>query len=179
MRIQDNKKLFVLCYMAGFFAGILYVNLISRAYIASTGIFNDYFLEEYAQTDLVVGEFFLYVAYIRFVPVVFLGALACTRMRKGVALGYILWTGFSSGMILTTSVMKMGARGILLCLLGLTPQFICYGAAYLMLLWFMFTYPHTRWNLSKTVSFALLVLTGIVLECYVNPVIMTFFLNTI
>lgn len=165
--------------MSGFFAGILYANFVSKDYIAGIGIFNEFFLEQYTQMEIDIGEFLWYVAYIRLYPVVILAALGCTRLRKGVAAAYIIWTGCSCGMILTAAVMKMGVKGIILCLIGLTPQILCYAAGYLMLLWYLFFYPKTRWNLSKTVSFALFMLMGIVLECYVNPIIMKMFLRTL
>jgi hypothetical protein len=179
VKIRENKRFFVLCFMAGFFAGILYANLVSGDYIASTGILDDYFLKQYAQTEIDTAEFLWYIAYLRLVPVMLLFALGCTKMRKGAASAYIVWTGFSAGMILVTAVMKMGVKGIILCLLCMVPQFICYIAAYLMLLWFLFGYPAVRWNTSKTMCFALFMLTGILLECYVNPVIVKMFLRTL
>ena len=112
VRILESRKYFVLCYMAGFFAGILYANLASGDYIAATGILDDYFLEQYVQMEIDTVEFLWYVAYLRLLPAMLLFALGCTKIRKGAALSYIAWTGFSSGMILVTAVMKMGAKGI-------------------------------------------------------------------
>ena len=82
-------------------------------------------------------------------------------------------------MIMTSSVLKMGVKGIILCLIALTPHFIFYIAGYMILLWYFFSYPESRWNLSKTVSFLLFIAVGILLECYVNPVIMQMFLKTL
>ena len=166
-------------HMAGFLAGILYANLGAGDYIAGTGILDDFFLEQYAGMEIDTAEFLWYVSYLRLVPVFLLFALGCTKLRKGVAAAYIVWTGFSAGMILVTAVMKMGVKGIILCLLCMVPQFICYIAGYLMLLWFLFGYPAVRWNMSKTVCFSLFMLTGILLECYVNPVIVKMFLRTL
>ncbi len=179
MKIREDGKYFVLCYMAGFLAGILYANLVSKDYIANTGILNDYFLEQYAQMDIDTAEFLWYAACIRLFPAFLLFALAGTKLRRGAALACILWTGFSSGMLLTAAVMKLGVKGIILCLLGLVPHFICYAAGYLMLLSFLYSYPKVRWNLSKTVCFALFMLAGLVLECYVNPAVMQMFLKTL
>ena len=179
MKILEGKKYFILCYMTGFFIGILYANLLSGDYMAGIGILDDYFLEQYVQTEINTAEFLWYVAYLRLLPAVFLFTFGCTKLRKGAALVCILWTGFSSGLILVSAVMKLGMKGIVLCLLCLTPQFICYMAGYLMLLWFLFAYPAVRWNLSKTVCFSLFMLTGILVECYVDPVIVKMFLHTI
>lgn len=179
MKILENKKCFVLFYMSGFFAGILYANFVSKDYVAGMGIFNEFFLDQYVQMEIDLGEFLWYAAYIRLFPVMVLAAVGCTRFRKGAALTYVVWTGYSCGMILTTAVMKMGVKGIILCLISLTPQFLCYAAGYIMLLWHLFCYPRTRWDLSKTICFALFMLMGILLECYVNPIIVKMFLRTL
>jgi len=179
VKMRDDKRYFALCYMAGFLIGILFANFVSKDYIAGMGILDDFFLEQYVQTDVDAIEFLWYAAYIRLFPAVLLFALGSTKLRKGTALVFILWTGFSSGMILVAAVMKLGVKGIILCLLSLTPHFICYAAGYLMLLWFLYAYPKVQWNLSKMVSFGLFMLTGLLLECYVNPVIMKMFMKTL
>lgn len=179
MKIQENRRHFVLVYMTGFLIGILYANLMSRDYITSIGILDNFFLEQYREMEINAAEFLWYVAYVRLLPVVLLFALGCTKLRKGVAVSYILWTGFSSGMILVAAVMKMGVKGIILCLISLFPQMLFYIAAYLMLLWFLYAYPTVRWNPSKTVCFLMFMVVGIILECYMNPVIMKLFLGTL
>ena len=67
----------------------------------------------------------------------------------------------------------------ILCLIALIPHFVFYAAGYIVLLWYLFTYPEAKWNLSKTVSMLLFVAVGILLECYVNPIIMELFLKTL
>ena len=179
VRIRENKKHFILFYMLGFFIGIVYANLMSKDYITSMGIFNEFFLSQYMQADVDIAEYIWYVVRIRVAPVAVICALGCTRLRKLVVALFLLWTGFSSGMIMTSSVLKMGVKGIILCLIALTPHFIFYIAGYMILLWYFFSYPESRWNLSKTVSFLLFIAVGILLECYVNPVIMQMFLKTL
>ena len=179
MRIRENKKYCVVFCMLGFLIGILYANIVSKDYITSMGIFNDFFLNQYAQTDIGMAEYAWYIIRIRMMPVILLFALGCTRFRKGVVVAFLLWTGFSCGMIMTSAIMKMGVKGIVLCLLAMTPQFAFYIAGYVVLLWYLFSYPQSKWNLTKTVCFLLLLALGIVLECYVNPVLMKMFLKTL
>lgn len=179
MRIQESRKHFILYYMLGFFIGILYANLLSKDYITSMGILNEYFLNQYRADEINTVEYLWYIVRIRLFPVTILGALGCTKLRKGIAAAFLLWTGFSSGLLFTAAVMKMGVKGIILCLLALVPHFFFYIAGYLALLWYFYTYPQTRWNLSKTVAFLLLLFVGILLECYVNPVIMQMFISTL
>lgn len=179
MRIQEDRKIFALYYMTGFFAGILYGNLQSKDYIISMGIFNEYFLNQYSVNDLDTLKYMLYVAKIRIIPGVLLGALGCTKFRKEIAAGFVLWTGFSSGLLITSAVMKMGVKGIVFCLLALIPHFMFYIAAYFLLLMYLYFYPKVRWSNMKTVVFLLFLLVGILLESYVNPVVMQMFLGTL
>lgn len=179
VEMREKKRRFVLVYMAGFLAGILYANLISGDYILNAGILDDFFLEGYIKTDIDMSGYLWYVAYTRLIPVVILAAAGSTKFKKGAVIGFLLWTGFSCGIILAAAVMKMGIKGILLCLLSLFPQCLCYVTAYVMLLWFLYFYPKVRWNISKTICFLLFLLTGIMLECYVNPVVMKIFLQTL
>ncbi len=179
MRIQENKKVLAVFCMLGFLTGIIYANLMSKDYIASMGIFSEFFLSQYTQAEIDVMEFMWYVIRVRVLPLVLVAALGCTRLRKGIAGGFLAWTGFCAGMIMTSAVLKMGVKGVILCLIALMPHFLFYAAGYIVLLWYLFTYPEARWNLSKTVCIALFLIVGILLECYVNPIIMELFLKTL
>lgn len=179
MRIQEAKKIFAVLLVIGFLIGIVYVNIFAKAYVASMGIFNDYFLSQYSGAELNTEEYILYIAKIRLIPVLLLLVTGCTDYKRTAASICLLWTGFSSGLILSASVLKMGIKGVLLCLTGIMPHFICYIAAYFMMLLYLFSYPDIRWNSSKTVSMILFLLLGIISECYVNPVLMDIFINAL
>ena len=179
MRIQENKKFLAVFCMLGFFAGIIYANLMSKDYIASIGIFNDFFLDQYSQAEIDVMEYMWYVVRIRVTPVILIAALGSTRLRRAVAAAFLAWTGFGGGMIMTSAVLKMGIKGLILCLIALTPHFIFYAAGYMVLLWYLYTCPESKWNMAKTVSMILFITVGVLLECYVNPIIMELFLKTL
>lgn len=178
MKLQDGRRAFLFCFMAGFMAGILYANVLAGEYLLNMGILDSYFLESYEKSEMDMRGYLCYLLYLRVPPVVVLGMTAATKFRKAAALGFVLWTGFSGGLILTAAVMKMGVRGIALCLAGILPQAFFYVAAYLMFLWFLYFYPQVKWNLSKTVCFVLFLIVGILLEGYVNPAVMRIFLQT-
>ena len=108
MRMQESGKHFVLYYMLGFFAGIMYANLLAKDYIASMGILNEFFLNQYSADDINTAEYLWYVTRIRVFPALILGAFGCSYVRKGAVAAFLLWTGFSSGLCFTL-------RGILLC----------------------------------------------------------------
>ncbi|EOS81750.1 hypothetical protein C817_00479 [Dorea sp. 5-2] len=179
MKIQENRRFLALFCMLGFLIGIIYANLMSKDHIASMGIFNEFFLNQYSQEEINMPEYLWYIVRIRVMPAILVAALGCTKLRRGVVAGFLIWTGFCGGMIMTAAVLKMGIKGLILCLIALAPHLVFYIAGYLILLWYLFTYPDSQWNLSKMVSTALFLAVGVLLECYVNPIIMELFLKTL
>lgn len=179
MQIQKNRKHFFLFYMLGFLAGILYTNIVSADYVATMGIFNEYFLNQYVQTEVVVPELFWYILKVRVMPVLMMVMAGCLKIRKAVVVIFLAWTGFLSGILITSAVMKMGIRGVIFCMIALMPHFLFYIVAYLILMWYLFFYPAFRWNMPKTMALILLFGMGIALECYVNPILMKMFIKTV
>lgn len=179
MRVLEVKRLSLVLFMLGFFSGIIYVNIFARNYMVSVGIFSDYFLEQYSKYALHIDEYFWHVIQIRIFPVIVLCILAGTNYKKVAGCVYILWTGLLVGILLTTAILKLGIKGILLCLIGVLPHYICYVSAYAMILIYMITYPDVRWNSSKTISMIIFMMLGIITECYINPVLMDIFMKTL
>lgn len=178
-RRKENESRLALFLAAGFFAGILSANLQPGLYIADMGIFSGYFLEQYAAAEIRMPDYLWYVARVRAVPLLFAGAAGCTRFKKAAAAVFLLWTGFCGGLLFAAAVMKLGIRGILLCLLAMVPHFAFYAMACFVLLWYLYNYPEIRWDLSKTAFFLLSAAVGVLLECYVNPVLMQFFVRAL
>lgn len=177
MKRQEIKKLILVIFMCGFLAGILYVNMIARSYIVSMGILSDYFLEQFAENNLNTWEYMWYLLKLRVIPVILLLMLWTLRVKRIAAACLLLWTGFSSGLFLTAAVLKLGLKGILLCMIGILPHFICYIVVYGIILIYIFTYPDTRWNQTKSVCMVLFLLLGIISEYYVNPVLINIFIK--
>lgn len=177
MKRQEIKKVILVIFMCGFLAGILYVNMIARSYIVSMGILSDLFLEQFAENNLNTWEYMWYVLKLRVMPVILLLLPWTLRLKRIMSACLLLWTGFSSGLLLTAAVLKLGIKGIFLCLIGSLPHFICYIVVYGIILIYIFTYPDTRWNHTKTVCLVLFLLLGLISECYVNPVLMNIFIK--
>lgn len=179
VRMLHTRKWMFAFFMPGFFLGIIYVNLIVKQYTAEPGIFSDYFLEQYAAADVVAREYILYLARIRILPFLLILGMSFTRLRKVSAFGYLLWTGFSSGMLLSMAVLSMGIKGSILCIVGILPQFLFYVPAYVVVLWYCCSYPGSRWNQQKTIFVVVTMMAGIILEAYVNPIVVKWFLGTL
>ncbi|WP_346663676.1 stage II sporulation protein M [uncultured Merdimonas sp.] len=179
MKIREKGAYVLWICMAGFLVGIIYSNLIAKDEIVDMGIFQEYFLTRFTQTDFLSAEFFLFVAKVRFLPAVLLAFLGITRFRKAAAVGMLVWTGFGFGLIMAAAVIKMGVKGLALCLAAFTPHLFFYGAGYLILLWHLLKYPQIRWNYAKTAAVVLFFLCGLLLECYVNPLLLELFLRSL
>lgn len=165
--------------MLGFFIGILYANIVSKQLITSTGIFSEYFLSQYVETEIIMEDYLPYILKIRVFPLLLLLLLGTTKARKPAVAGFIGWTGFSSGMLMVAAIMQMGMRGIALCAIGIAPQFFFYVFAYVIALWYLYMYPVSRWNVGKTVFVLMGLSMGVLLEVYVNPILMKMFLMKI
>lgn len=177
--MRSHGRVLILFYMAGFFGGILYTNLVSRDYVAILGIFNDYFLNQYIQTDIVERSYLWYLIKVRVFPLALVAFGGATRIRRMVSVVFLIWTGFLCGMIFTAATLKMGVRGIFLCLAAMMPQMLLYAAGYAVLLMGMYYYPKIGWNYQKTITVLLAICIGIALEWYMNPILVKMFLKTV
>lgn len=75
------------------------------------------------------------------------------------------------------AIMRMGIRGILLCLAGLFPQILFFAAAFAVLCWYLFSAPRTEWNTGKTVFVTVMVTAGIFAEAFLNPEIVQWMMD--
>lgn len=90
----------------------------------------------------------------------------------------ISWVdGISVGVLVSLAASNLGMKGCLLCLIGVSPQFLFYIPAYFMILKYCYESEDGRWNRQKTIFVGLMMSLGIITELYVNPVLVKLFLN--
>ena len=82
LKIQQSKKQFLIFYMSGFLAGILYANMVSDSYLESYGVFSEYFLRQFQITEIIPEEYLGYLLRIRIIPAGVLLAAGCTRWKS-------------------------------------------------------------------------------------------------
>lgn len=121
-----NKKLFVLLFMAGLLGGVLFANLFGQDYLNHTGILSEYFLSKYKHMEIDYGDLFFYVLGKRAGGFAFLWIMGVTVLGCPAVWLYLIWYGFSAGLILSMSVMKFGVKGILISVGGIMPQYLIY-----------------------------------------------------
>ena len=138
MKIQRRQRYPILIYMLGFFLGIIYLNVASTRYVVDVGIWSEWFRSQYLGYDLKSFDYMWYVAQIRLLPAGGLAILGGTKFRKIAAYLFLLWAGLASGMILTSALLMLGVKGLILCVISMLPHFLCYIPAYAMLLLYLF-----------------------------------------
>ena len=151
MKIQQSKKQFLIFYMSGFLAGILYANMVSDSYLESYGVFSEYFLRQFQITEIIPEEYLGYLLRIRIIPAGVLLAAGCTRWKQMVVVVTLLWTGLTSGIVLTSGILQLGATGIVICAVGVFPQIFFYLPSSLVYLWYLYLSPQVRWNSGKSI----------------------------
>ena len=125
----------------------------------------------------VAQEFIWYLLKVRAIPFAVLLGLAFTKMRKMTASLFAIWTGISGGILLSIAVTELGIRGSIFCLLGIFPQFLFYIPSFLIVLSYCWMYPKSRWSREKTIMSVGMLLSGMIMETYVNPFLLHAFLK--
>ena len=179
MRMFRSRKQLLAFFMPGFLLGIIYVNFIAKRYLAEPGIFSSGTLEQFLMVHISAGDYLWYLLRVRVVPFGVLAALAFTKMSKLSVALFLLWTGLSGGILISSAILSMGIRGSIFCLIGLMPQFLMYVPACFVLIWYSWSYPQNRWNRQKMVFVLLMLSMGMILEIYVNPIIVRWFIGTL
>ena len=179
MSFHKNVKSLIALYMFGFFIGNIYANIFLKEYIASIGIFSDYFFNHYILTEINEKRYLIYLFQLRIFPVVMLCGLGMTKFRKLIIVVFLIWTGFLYGIIVAAAIIKMGIIGSVFSLLIIFPHMFFYFVAYIILLRNIYRYPMLKWNYMQMIIMFFFLCIGIATECYVNPLLIKMFIKTV
>lgn len=180
VRINKYKgQLLIVMLAVGFFVGILYENIMLKKYDMSLQMFQSQFLKQYQQTSLVAEKYLFPVMKERLLMLAIIVILGNLKWKKLMLCGITLWTGFVLGILSVASVVQLGVLGILLCFVGMFPHMLFYIVAYSVLLSYYYHYPRIQWNYVKTIFLVLIMILGIVLEVYVNPILFKLILGVL
>ena len=178
-KYRNKNQLLMILLVVGFLIGVIYENLISKNQVVTTEIFLKSNLQRYLQTDVIAEKYFWYVIKDRVLFLLLICVLSCVKWKKIFVALCLLLTGFFTGTFCVAAVLQLGIKGLLLCFAGLFPQMLFYGFLYGMLFVHWFHYPERQWNRAKTLFTIILFVVGIILEVYVNPIIVKFFIGMI
>lgn len=118
-------------------------------------------------------QLFFFVLRERAALIIGLFVLATTYLGNLVAHLNVIWFGTCSGMFLTIVILRYGLRGILLLIAGMFPHYLIYIPAMVLTLSLVREkrVVNRKYCLQLLVIL-LVVITGCVLECYVNPYVL-------
>lgn len=188
----SKQRNFLTCFGVGLLAGIIIVNLGKGILLGDTGLFNEEILYHMKYMTVDCNALFCYIFRKRIVRLLILAVMATTYLGLVACVGISFWYGTSAGAFLTALALRYGLKGILLAVISVFPQYLCYiPAALLLLNWceelFRGIYMRGEFNaadkglLIRKVGRLALILAavtgGCLLEGYVNPYLLLGFLK--
>lgn len=121
--LRGMAALFVL----GMILGAMAVNVLADSQVNRAGILSDYFLRQYKYLEIDTVELFLYILKKRLKWVFLLWAAGFTAAGSLCGAGYVLWMGFSVGILMGVAVLKLGILGFSLPLPPCFPRVCAMG----------------------------------------------------
>lgn len=173
MRELPLKQQLFIDFLACFFIGIVLANLLGVDGFQKNGSLTRYYLKQFQYTTVQPLDLLWHVGCSRLTLFLALLALGTIPRGKAVHILFVAWSGFAYGYFCVLSIGAFGAKGLLLCLVALVPQFLLYVPAYLGLVRLSERHrEHRGWQRLAAVVFLLAALMiGILLEAYINPLI--------
>ncbi len=190
IRLGEKNLLPVFC--AGVLAGILAINLGKSAFVESTGLFDESVLSGMKYMTVDDSALFYYVLRKRMIVFLAMAILATTYLGFVICVGAAAWCGMASGAFVAVLTVRYGVKGVVLAIVSVFPQYLFYiPAAVLMLGWCLGLYRaiYSRGACGETNKafyikylgrlggISILVITGCLMEGYVNPRLLTAYLK--
>lgn len=167
--------------LLAFLGGIALTNFLGSELLTTYGILNEYFLRQYSYQMVDGNRLFCHVAIERGQAALFLYVLGRAMDGRVFALLVKGLAAAMFGFLSVVAIVNLGARGMLVVLCGLFPQWICYLSA-------LFLYANWRreqgengqyytgtGGLKATVTVGgilmVCVLVGILAESWINPML--------
>lgn len=188
IREQSFKKHMVFWAFCGFAAGILAANTFAGKRIKELGLFGDYFFMQIQNTKLDAGRMFRYIFEKRMLFCLVLVFLGFTSVGAAACCLLSGWLGMSAGLLFSGAVIQRGMSGLGICIAGLLPQYLFYVPAVIMLMIKtsrlsarLYRKEHGEmFDKGREVTAYLLVLmiaavlffAGILMESFINPVLL-------
>ena len=162
---------YLLSFFCGLAAGILLVQ--TQKSTALTGIFGEYFLNQYANLRIDPAKLLSYIGWYRcghyFLAVCWGAAAAAPTALCAL----VFFLGLSWGTAVSISAVCLGLKGVLICAAGIFPQFVFYLPAFgWILFWTMCGGRNRKRYLVLAAAGFLFLLFGIGAEAVVNPLIL-------
>ncbi len=172
MQMNKQKSGLLIIFLAvGFLLGILYQNLIATPQILPGELLTQSNIRQYLNTDIIAEKFVWYVTKERLLLLTIICLLSYIKWKKMLVGLSLCIMGFLGGVFTVSVILQFGAKGIIFAIASMIPHGLFYGMAYFMLLTYWFQYPKMKWNRTKLIFVIVMFLMGIILETYVNPLL--------
>ena len=185
-----NGYYLVYLFMIGLFLGILFVNFRHEVWIREDGLLNAAILEQMRSSEPDSTFLLGYILKHRLFMLFILMILSSTIIGFPIICGYVCYLGASAGCLLSVAVIRYGIRGLFFAAAGVFPQAFLLVPGYLLLfIWGMERtggngYEHSLYEkqfvIKKGIQLTgilVIILAGCLLESYVNPSVLQFFLK--
>ena len=161
----------LILFFAGLLAGILFVQTLDESSFA--GIYSEYFLNQYASLHIEYRKLLKYVGGYRFGQYAFLVCCAALPAAPFFMGGILFLLGMTWGTLISISTVRLGLKGVLICVTGVVPQIFFYVPAFgWMLLWIWKRGSSRKKYLFFVSAGFFFLIFGIVTEVYLNPLIL-------
>lgn len=168
--------------LLAFLGGIALTNLLGSELLTAYGILNEYFLRQYSYQTIDENRLFCHVAGERMQAAFFFYILGRAMDGRIFALLVKGLAAAMFGFLSVAAIVNLGARGIVVVLCGLFPQWLCYLAAlFLYANWRSRQGENRRYDtgadgLGAAVTLggilAVCILAGILAESWINPMLL-------
>lgn len=172
-KLPFRQQLFI-DFLSCFLVGIILANFMGADSFQKNGSLTRYYLKQFQYADIQLQELLWHVGcerltlfFILLIPMM----IPKGRIMHGL---FVAWSGFAYGYFCVMSISAFGMKGLLLCLLALFPQFCVYVPVYLGLVELSVhrrTYSSWR-GITAVFIFLIILIVGILLESYINPLIL-------
>lgn len=185
-KIKKKHGLFWLVVFAlGLVAGTLFINFAAGDRILQSGVWMEMILSKMTEYEVNVG-FLLHILIKRVGFFTFLALITLLCRRNLVLYLSTAYFGFCFGVVISSVTVVYGFKGMLLLMELLIPHYFIYIPAYILLLhWAQgqkkehIKNPKKRtitpFFLSRLLLWTVVLISGCVMECYLNPLWIRFF----
>lgn len=173
-KLTEHEFLFGIC----FFAGVVLITILAKGKTPENTLLNQSLSLNFLEQGWNKNGLFLQCLFSRGILLLMLILLAYTSMRKWAFRIVTVWIGLGLGILCKLFFCWYGLKGLGLLIVSLLPHFLLYWMAYGMLYWEMEKKRLRVVNSPLGIIISILVvITGILVESYVNPIFLRAYLK--